>query len=308
MRSTGSRPTTRNIGVVFQHYALFPHMTVEDNVAFPLKRRSVAKADRADRIAAVLDLVRMGDFAERYPSQLSGGQQQRVALARALVFNPRLLLMDEPLGALDKKLREWLQLEFKRIHQELGITFVYVTHDQEEALVLSDRIAVFNHGKIEQVGTAGELYERPETLFVAEFIGESNCFSGRYRRDGDQGIIACDRIELRGPAAADAEAAEAVLVVRPERVSIRREGIEPSPGANVLHGTVKQVIYLGSARKTEVVLADGRELVVRESAGVGEGPEVGRPVEAFWDPDDSVLLTGSASRAPDLDQLASGVT
>ncbi|MBS1877943.1 MAG: ABC transporter ATP-binding protein [Actinobacteria bacterium] len=297
----------RNIGVVFQHYALFPHMTVEDNVAFPLKRRRMAKAERATRIDEVLDLVRMKDFVKRYPRQLSGGQQQRVALARALVFNPRLLLMDEPLGALDKKLREWLQLEFKRIHQELGITFVYVTHDQEEALVLSDRIAVFNHGKIEQVGTATELYERPETLFVAEFVGESNCFKGRYRRDGDLGIIASEQFELRGPAAHGGDDPNAVLVVRPERVNIRRDGISPSNGANILQGTVKQVIYLGSARKTEVVLSDGRELVVRESASVGTGPAAGQPVEVFWAPDDSVLLTGGASVGPDLDQLANEV-
>jgi len=297
----------RNIGVVFQHYALFPHMTVEDNVAFPLKRRRVPKPERTSRIAEVLDLVRMSDYAKRLPRQLSGGQQQRVALARALVFNPRLLLMDEPLGALDKKLREWLQLEFKRIHQELGITFVYVTHDQEEALVLSDRIAVFNHGKIEQVGTATDLYERPETLFVAEFIGESNCFKGRYRKDGEHGILESEQFELRGPAGSDAETPDAVLVVRPERVSIRREGVNPSNGANVLRGTVKQVIYLGSARKTEVVLSDGRELVVRESASVGEGPEAGQPVEVFWEPEDSVLLRGSAARGPDLAQLANEV-
>ena len=297
----------RNIGMVFQHYALFPHMTVEDNVAFPLKRRRVPKAERATRIAEVLDLVRMGDYAERLPRQLSGGQQQRVALARALVFNPRLLLMDEPLGALDKKLREWLQLEFKRIHQELGITFVYVTHDQEEALVLSDRIAVFNHGKIEQVGTATDLYECPETLFVAEFIGESNCFRGSHRRDGDHGVVASGQLELRGPAGVKPEDPDAVLVVRPERVCIRREGVNPSNGANVLQGTVKQVIYLGSARKTEVVLPDGRELAVRESASVGEAPGVGQLVEAFWDPEDSVLLTGGSSKVSDLDQLANEV-
>jgi putative spermidine/putrescine transport system ATP-binding protein len=297
----------RNIGIVFQHYALFPHMTVEDNVAFPLKRRRMPKAERIKRIGEVLELVRMSDFSKRYPRQLSGGQQQRVALARALVFNPRLLLMDEPLGALDKKLREWLQLEFKRIHRELGITFVYVTHDQEEALVLSDRIAVFNHGKIEQVGTSTELYETPETLFVAEFVGESNCFRGRYRRDGGHGVVVGERLELRGPAVNTAEGDDAVLVVRPERVSIRREGVNPSNGANILQGTVKQVIYLGAARKTEVILSDGRELVVRESASVGEGAETGQQVEAFWDPRDSVLLTGESAERSELDQLADEV-
>jgi putative spermidine/putrescine transport system ATP-binding protein len=282
----------RNIGVVFQHYALFPHMTVADNVAFPLKRRRAARAERGERIAEVLKLVRMEEYAERYPRQLSGGQQQRVALARALVFEPRLLLMDEPLGALDKKLREWLQLEFKRIHSELGITFVYVTHDQEEALVLSDRIAVFNQGRIEQVGTATDLYERPETLFVAEFLGESNCFAGSYRRDGDRVVVTAEGLELRGPASQAFDGESAVLMVRPERVRIRAGEAVPSSGDNVLKGEVKQVIYLGSARKTELLLPGGHELVVRESVSVGEGPRAGEQVEAFWDPDDSVLLSG----------------
>ncbi|TIT77597.1 MAG: ATP-binding cassette domain-containing protein, partial [Mesorhizobium sp.] len=156
----------RNIGVVFQHYALFPHMTVGRNVAYPLTLRGVGQDERKARVAKALDMVKMGDFAHRYPSELSGGQQQRVALARAIVFDP-------PLGALDKKLREWLQLEIKRIHRELGTTFVYVTHDQEEALVLSDRIAVFNRGRIEQVGTGRQLYDEPATLFVGRFIGDS---------------------------------------------------------------------------------------------------------------------------------------
>jgi putative spermidine/putrescine transport system ATP-binding protein len=297
----------RNIGMVFQHYALFPHMTVEDNIAFPLKRRRVPKEERAQRIVEVLKLVRMTEYAERYPRQLSGGQQQRVALARALVFNPRLLLMDEPLGALDKKLREWLQLEFKRIHQELGITFVYVTHDQEEALVLSDRIAVFNQGKIEQVGTATELYERPSTLFVAEFIGESNCFAGRYQRQGDHGVVSGEKLELRGPVSAQSDGEQAVLMVRPERVSIRRNGAVPSSDQNVLRGEVKQVIYLGSARKTELVLPDGEELVVRESAAAGEGPEVGQQAEAYWSPSDSVMLAGGITKGVDVDSLAADV-
>ena len=168
----------RNIGVVFQHYALFPHMTVRKNIAFPLEQRKLPKGEAERLIDEALAMVRLEGYADRFPRQLSGGQQQRVALARALVFKPRLLLMDEPLGALDKKLREWLQLEIKRIHRELGVTFIYVTHDQEEALVLSDRIAVMSNGRIEQVGTAVDLYERPATQFVAEFIGESNVFRG----------------------------------------------------------------------------------------------------------------------------------
>src|SRR5690606_27412996 len=182
-RSVGGLPAyKRNIGVVFQHYALFPHMTVFKNVAYPLKLRGIRKAERERLVKHVLEMVQLENFAHRYPGELSGGQQQRVALARAVVFDPPLLLMDEPLGALDKKLREVLQLEIKRIHRELGSTFVYVTHDQEEALVLSDRIAVFNKGRIEQVGTGHELYTAPQTLFVGPFIGESPVLRGG--RDG----------------------------------------------------------------------------------------------------------------------------
>jgi putative spermidine/putrescine transport system ATP-binding protein len=281
----------RDIGVVFQHYALFPHMTTAENVEFPLKRRKVAKAERRERVARALEMVRLGDYADRYPRQLSGGQQQRVALARALVFQPRILLMDEPLGALDKKLREWLQLEFKRIHNELGITFVYVTHDQEEALVLSDRIAVFNEGRIEQVGTADELYENPQTLFVAEFVGESNVFAGKVqeRDDSTYGLVG-DGYDLTACETTVGDGASGALVVRPERFSIRREGQAPAPDDNVLSGTVRQVIYLGSARKVEVDLPFGKVLVVRETVSAGDPVQPGQTVEVFWSPRDSVLV------------------
>ncbi|MFC6234616.1 ABC transporter ATP-binding protein, partial [Leucobacter soli] len=184
----------RNLGVVFQHYALFPHMTVADNVEYPLKQRKVPKEERKRRVAEALEMVRLSEYADRYPRQLSGGQQQRVALARAVVYDPPILLMDEPLGALDKKLREWLQMELRRIHRELGSTFIYVTHDQEEALVLSDRIVVFNEGSIEQVGTAHELYEAPRTLFVAKFIGESSVFSGEL----SEGVVRAGELEFAG--------------------------------------------------------------------------------------------------------------
>ena len=175
---TNLPPYKRNIGMVFQHYALFPHMTVEENIEYPLRQRSIAKAERHTMVAQALETVGLGDLGRRRPKELSGGQQQRVALARALVYSPRVLLMDEPLGALDKKLRDSLQLEIKRIHAELGTTFVYVTHDQDEALVLCDRIAVFNDGRIEQIGTPTELYEYPDSLFVAQFLGESSLFHG----------------------------------------------------------------------------------------------------------------------------------
>src|SRR5580698_10457944 len=169
-------PHKRNIGMVFQSYALFPHLTVADNIAFPLKQRGVDRATRARLVEESLELVQLPGYQARYPRQLSGGQQQRVALARAIVFRPRLLLMDEPLGALDKQLRESLQLEMRRLHADLGITFIYVTHDQQEALTMSDRIAVMNHGLIAQIGTPEDLYDRPCDQFVASFIGESNFF------------------------------------------------------------------------------------------------------------------------------------
>ncbi|AOR69613.1 hypothetical protein BBJ41_18445 [Burkholderia stabilis] len=168
----------RNVGVVFQHYALFPHLTVAQNIAYPLRQRGTQRAEIEKRVHDALCSVSLQSYADRLPSQLSGGQQQRVAVARATVFRPSLLLMDEPLGALDKKLRESVQLEIKRMHKELGVTIVFVTHDQEEALVMSDRIAVFNGGKIHQIGTATQLYDEPESQFVAQFLGDSNCWIG----------------------------------------------------------------------------------------------------------------------------------
>lgn len=283
-------PHKRNLGVVFQHYALFPHMTVEENIAFPLKRRKVPKAQRQAKIREALELVHLVGYEDRRPEQLSGGQQQRVALARALVFEPRVLLMDEPLGALDKKLREWLQLEFRRIHQELGITFVYVTHDQEEALVLSDRIAVFNEGKIEQVGTATDLYEYPQTLFVAEFIGESNCFRGQAKYSENSSRIQSGNLELDGPAVNGIRSPNAALVVRPERISLNSDSSRPKNGDNVVQGSVGQVIYLGSSRKVEVSLESGQSLTLSEPASVVKPVSAGDTVEAYWSPQDSVVL------------------
>ncbi|RWC95313.1 MAG: spermidine/putrescine ABC transporter ATP-binding protein, partial [Mesorhizobium sp.] len=234
----------RNIGVVFQHYALFPHMTVGRNVAYPLTLRGVGQDERKARVARALDMVKMSDFAHRYPSELSGGQQQRVALARAIVFDPPLLLMDEPLGALDKKLREWLQLEIKRIHRELGTTFVYVTHDQEEALVLSDRIAVFNRGQIEQVGTGRQLYDEPATLFVGRFIGDSTVLRGETRSDGTSTALSIAGETVTAPRRINGEASP-VMLLRPEKLAIRRPGHNGANGANRLPGTIAEAIYLG---------------------------------------------------------------
>ncbi|RWO89769.1 ABC transporter ATP-binding protein [Mesorhizobium sp.] len=253
----------RNIGVVFQHYALFPHMTVSRNVAYPLTLRGIANPDRAARVRKALDMVRMADFGHRFPSELSGGQQQRVALARAIVFDPPLLLMDEPLGALDKKLREWLQLEIKRIHRELGTTFVYVTHDQEEALVLSDRIAVFNQGRIEQIGTGRQLYDEPETLFVGKFVGDSTILRGAASTSGNETAI---DVAGRKVAATKrlADGAKPVMLLRPEKLSLTRRG-KGGQDRNTLPGRIGEAIYLGSGSKYEVVLADTSKAIVRST-------------------------------------------
>jgi putative spermidine/putrescine transport system ATP-binding protein len=257
-------PYRRDIGMVFQSYALFPHMTVRRNVAFPLEMRGLAKAEIARLVDEALALVKLPDHGDRLPRQLSGGQQQRVALARAMVYRPALLLMDEPLGALDKKLREQLQLEIKRVHRERGISVLYVTHDQEEALTMSDRIAVFNRGRIEQIGTPEELYDRPATRFVASFIGDTNFLSGRVV------ALSAGSCEVETPAgrvqaslrqAVDV-GAKVTVAVRPERVAIA-----PHQGSSGLAGTISGIIFLGTARKYVVRLADGTECVVLRQIG-----------------------------------------
>lgn len=288
-------PHRRDLGMVFQHYALFPHMTVAKNIAFPLQQRKVPKAEIAERVAEALRMVRLEEMADRLPSQLSGGQQQRVALARAVVFNPRVLLMDEPLGALDKKLREQLQGEISRMHRELGITFVFVTHDQEEALALSDRIAVFNEGRIEQVGTPEELYERPGTLFVARFLGESNVFTGRCTAPG---VLACDGYELAVPAApanapataSDAVHEEVALVVRPERMRLLVPDEAAPEGHNVLDGTVAEIVYFGAHRRVAVDLTCGERVQLREAAGAEQPLRPGSPARVAWPVERAALV------------------
>jgi putative spermidine/putrescine transport system ATP-binding protein len=253
-------PYRRDVGMVFQNYALFPHMTVRRNVAFPLEMRGTPTAEIARLVDEALALVKLPDHGERLPKQLSGGQQQRVALARAMVYRPALLLMDEPLGALDRKLREQLQLEIKRVHRERSISVLYVTHDQEEALTMSDRIAVFNKGRIEQIGTPEELYDRPATRFVASFIGDTNLVEGRVL--GVAGGI-CEIETAAGRIAASTrtpiEAGAAVFVaVRPERVVLA-----PVRAAGAgLEGTIVEQVFLGTSRKYVVRLTDGTELVV----------------------------------------------
>jgi putative spermidine/putrescine transport system ATP-binding protein len=283
---TAVPPHKRGLGMVFQHYALFPHMSVWDNVAFPLRRRKVARAEVERRVQQALDLVELGALARRRPAQLSGGQQQRVALARAIVFQPQALLMDEPLGALDKRLREQLQLEIKHLHQDLGTTFVFVTHDQEEALTMSDRIAVLRNGKLVQVGTPEDLYERPCNLYVARFLGESNVFSGD--SDGERFVDASTRAAFAvGRAATGASA----LVVRPEDLQLTAEGGDVPGAHNAVSGVVREVVYLGSGLRIEVALPDGRTVVVRAGTRGELVPRPGLPVIAHWHPERSLVLS-----------------
>jgi spermidine/putrescine ABC transporter ATP-binding subunit len=288
---TGMAPEHRNIGVVFQNYALFPHMNVFENVAFPLKMRRQPKAEIRDKVERALDMVHLAGLAERLPRQLSGGQQQRVALARALVFDPGLLLMDEPLGALDRNLREQMKLEIKRIHKDVGVTVLYVTHDQEEALTMSDRVALMNRGRIEQLGSAEDLYERPANRFVAEFIGESNLLEGRVETaDGGAAFVAGSGARL--PAAPGPRAARpggpCTLMVRPEKIAIGPAGGDPADG---LAGTVEEVVYVGEFTRYRVRVT--REVVVGvKTANTHETfrAKPGDPVRLRWAAADAYLV------------------
>lgn len=295
-----SLPThKRNMGMVFQQYALFPHMTAAQNVAFPLQQRRVRKGEIERRVKDALDLVHLGDYEDRYPRQMSGGQQQRVAVARALVFDPQVLLMDEPLGALDKRLREQLQVELARIHRSLGLTFIFVTHDQEEALSLSDRIAVFNRGHIEQVGTAAQLYERPETLFVSGFLGDSTVIPGVMEKDGLATELGLLKVNADHPIAMGDPAA---IVVRPERLHVLSS--EPAAGTNVLDATVTDVVYLGSSRKLVLQTALNMAAVVRETAGETSAVGPGDRVLLTWLAKDAVVVPASARELADSSNLA----
>jgi putative spermidine/putrescine transport system ATP-binding protein len=265
---TAAAPNKRDVGMVFQNYALFPHMTAWKNIAFPLEMRKVPRAEIARRVDDALALVRLESVGHRYPRELSGGQQQRIALARVIVFRPSVLLMDEPLGALDRKLREALQLEIVRISRMVGTTTLYVTHDQDEALVMSDRIAIFERGQIVQIGTAEDLYERPQSVFVADFVGDSNILQGTVSRRGSTaelnvGPWRCDLPDDALTRAGVGEGQRAALIVRPERLRIVEADAAVTNGTVRLHGVVEEAVYLGSSWKY-VVATSACRMVVRE--------------------------------------------
>jgi putative spermidine/putrescine transport system ATP-binding protein len=256
-------PHKRGIGMVFQNYALFPHMTVAENLSFPLEVRKIGKSEREQKVKRALDMVEMGAFGGRRPAQLSGGQQQRIALARALVFEPELVLMDEPLGALDKQLREKMQFEITNLAHQLGITTVYVTHDQTEALTMSDRVAVFNDGRIQQLAPPDELYEAPQNSFVAQFIGENNTLEGVVKE------ISGDRctVQLDGGEIIDARPVNVSKVGDRTRVSIRPERVELNPQlgdeSHTLKATVKEFIYMGDIFRTRLSVAGNDDFVIK---------------------------------------------
>jgi spermidine/putrescine transport system ATP-binding protein len=289
---TGIPANKRDVNMVFQSYALFPHMSVFENVAFGLRRKHVPKTEIIRKVGEMLEIVDLGGRGQRRPRELSGGQQQRVALARALVNNPRALLLDEPLGALDLKLRQAMQVELKRIQREVGITFVYVTHDQNEALTMSDRIAVMSEGRIEQLGPPREIYEHPRTRFVAGFIGTSNLLSGEVARvDGGQALIQVSAEErIIVPLGEGGEAGRAgplELTVRPEKIDL--SSAPPAAGRCALRGTITEVVYLGTSTNFAVTTTTGADMVVfqQNSAAARELAARGDSIWLSWLPEHS---------------------
>ena len=290
-------PQKRDLGMVFQSYAVFPHLTVFDNVAFPLQIRKTSRLEILHRVGAALELVRLTGYEQRLPRQLSGGEQQRVALARALVFRPRVLLMDEPLGALDKKLRTHMQLELKHIQQHLHVTVIYVTHDQEEALTMSDCVAVMQGGGIEQVGPPAELYDRPASRFVADFLGESNFLDAVAVSASGEGHWRCRAaggLEFYGVGAVPLEAGQPITAaVRPEKLVQAEDAGAAAlgPGANTCKGLVEEAIYVGDATRYRVGLGADGTVIIKVPNRVGaRPPAAGAAVVLAWSPEDTRLF------------------
>ncbi|MGD8189660.1 ABC transporter ATP-binding protein [Brevibacillus ginsengisoli] len=284
-------PNKRDINTVFQNYALFPHMTLKENIGYGLKMKGVSKSEINERVQDALRIVQMEAYASRKPRELSGGQQQRIAVARAIVNNPKVLLLDEPLGALDLKLRKQMQLELKHLQQRLGITFIYVTHDQEEALTMSDRVAVMNNGFIEQIAPPTEIYNRPQTRFVADFIGETNLLKGTIKSSRESG----SQVEIEGilfhiPQEIKEEGnnKEIVLSIRPELISVGKTMAEGKAG---LQGRVSELVFVGAAYKMIVKLSRGSEVVVVQSAASSSVFQPGEDVFLSWESNQAVVLT-----------------
>ncbi|MEO8745912.1 MAG: ABC transporter ATP-binding protein [Candidatus Dormibacter sp.] len=293
----------RDVNTVFQSYGLFPHLNVFDNVAFGLRRRKVPQKEVERRVTEALELVNLARLARRRPAQLSGGQQQRVALARALINRPQVLLLDEPLGALDLKLRKQMQLELKRIQKEVGITFVFVTHDQEEAMTMSDRIAVMNQGRIEQLGPPEDVYERPATAFVAEFLGASNLLQGTYSgvSEGWGWVELADGTKIRIVSDASRRPGERVQVgVRPEKIAVKPAGAPPEPGQNTVEATLRNAVFVGVSYQYFFQTPDGRELSTFDrNAGGGAVAAPGDRVCLGWRPEHTfVMPVGTADVQP----------
>ena len=296
-------PYKRNVNTVFQNYALFPHLTIYENVAFGLRRKGTGDAEVKRRVTEMLALVELSGFEGRRPTQISGGQAQRVALARALINKPAVLLLDEPLDALDLKLRKQMQVELKRIQQEVGITFIYVTHDQEEAMTMSDRIAVMNNGRYEQLGEPEALYERPTTRFVAGFLGVSNLLPGSV--DGDDGRYATVRLgddtRVRAPRSLVGDHATVSVGVRPEKIRLHEDAAEPPAGHNQMSGVVRDASYLGVSTQYLVEARGGAQIMVYEQnverATKAELWAPGESVRLTWSPDHTFVVTDEADVA-----------
>ncbi|MEM6624487.1 MAG: ABC transporter ATP-binding protein [Pseudomonadota bacterium] len=287
---TGLPPDKRNFGMVFQGYALFPHMTVADNLWFPLRVRGISRTAAKAKVEAALEMVQLRALAGRYPTQLSGGQQQRVALARALVFEPDLLLLDEPLSALDKKLRADLQWELKSLHKRLGTTFIYVTHDQDEALSMSDQIVIMNHGRIEQQGAPGDLYERPETRFVADFLGKSNFLEGRVSdASGGQVSFETGGLTLVTDGAKVPAGSKVTVALRPEKITIAPANAHPMQ--NAVRGTITAFNYFGTSYQFRVATQPlGDVLVTAPAFSCAIDPAEGTQVTLGWSAEASVIV------------------
>src|SRR5271165_3840179 len=288
--STYAPPNKRDIGMVFQNYALFPHLTIGENIAFPLRMRRVASVAIAAEVRRVLEMVQLPHVAERMPTELSGGQQQRIALARCMVYRPSIILMDEPLGALDRQLRDRMQLEIKHLHRRLGITVLYVTHDQEEALAMSDRICLMRDGRIEQIGTPEDLYFRPRTAFVADFLGESNIIAGTVAACGEAGVLhAAGGLQVRASIGPGIEAGHPVkLVLRPENLRLLHPGQEAD---NTAEGTLTETVFGGGVYRHYVTIPGELTLAVKQFTDRGRpAPALGASVRLGWSREHTVVL------------------